>query len=108
MVQVLTVHSNVVSVAANSPVVANYLRLHLDDLQRTLSSIVGPNVRIDIKTRPASLSDVELPGKPRQPRSVSSSTAARLSSNAESIEDETLRAALQSLARTLESSSRDK
>ena len=108
MVQVLTVHSNVVSVAANSPVVANYLRLHIDSLQKTLSSVVGPAVKIEIKTRPASLSQVALPDKPRQPKSVSPSTASRLSSSAESIEDDALRAAMQSLAKTLETSTRSK
>ncbi len=105
MVQALTVEAGKVSIAANSPVVANYLRLHLPVIEQALTDIIGPKPVIEIKTRPASLASVPGAPRPAQPKPVNPEAIARLASSSSAIEDEALREAMQALAKTLASRS---
>ena len=106
MVRVQTVSDNRVSIAASSPVVANYLRLHRESMLALLSDVLRQPCDVDVQTRPASLAQVSLPGRPRQPQSLKDSTVENLAASANTIEDEDLRAAMQSLARTLRAASK--
>ena len=106
MVRVLTVSAQTVTVSASTPVVANYLRLHQADMQRLLSQTLGSQVTMQVKTSPASLADVELPARPTQPHRLQAKTIDAVASSANAIEDETLRAAMKSLAATLQSATK--
>ncbi len=101
MVQVTTVDAAGISIAASTPVVANYLRLHLEALRESLIKAAGKPMPVQIKTRPASVSEVVLAEKPAPPAPVKQATIAQLSSSASAIEDEALRQAMHSLAKTL-------
>ena len=107
MVQVVNVSAGAISISATTPVVANYLRLHLGDLQQALGQSLGSNSKVQIKTLPASVSKVTLAQRPAPPQTLRPSTISALSAGANAIEDDKLREALQSLARTLKTKSHD-
>ena len=106
MVRVQTVTGNRVSLAASSPVVANYLRLHRDSMLQLLAEVLQQPCELDVQTRPASLAKVSLPGRPARPQPLRDSTVSNLAASAGAIEDAELRAAMQSLARTLGATSK--
>ncbi len=103
-VNVLYVDDDEIVIAANTPVVANYLRLHQAEMRQQLREGLGLDQRIRFRSLPGSLLHAERPEAPavnREPRRVAGQAIEALERNARWIEDEGLRAALLELAQTL-------
>ena len=100
-VTLLKVDDDEIVIAANTPVVANYLRLHQAELQQQLRESLGLEQRLRFRSLPESLLQVERPVTKRSPRRVSEKSIEALERNAHWIEDEDLRAALLELAQSL-------
>jgi hypothetical protein len=100
-VTVLTINQNEIVIAANSPMVANYLRLHSKELQQQLRETFNFEQTLKFRTVPDSLLKIEQHEQLRPPRQVSEESVEALKRNAQWIEDEDLRAAMLSLAESL-------
>jgi hypothetical protein len=103
-VTVLTINQNEIVIAANSPMVANYLRLHSKELQQQLRETFNFEQTLKFRTVPDSLLKIEQHEHLRPPRQVSAESVEALRRNAQWIEDEELKAAMLSLAESLKSS----
>lgn len=102
-VTLLTLNRDEIVIAANSPLVANYLRLHGKEIQQQLRETFGLEQILKIRTIPDSMLKLDLPGALRQPEQVNPESIEALQRNAQWIEDEDLRAAILSLAESLKS-----
>ena len=100
-VTLLTVDDDEIVIAANTPVVANYLRLHQGELQQQLRESLGLGQRLRFRSLPQSMLRVDRPVAKRAPRRVSEQSIEALERNASWIEDEDLRRALLELAQSL-------
>ena len=100
-VTVLTINQNEIVIAASSPMVANYLRLHSKELQQQLRETFNFEQTLKFRTVPDSLLKIEQHEKLRPPREVSDASVEAIRRNAQWIEDEDLRAAMLSLAESL-------
>ena len=103
-VTVLSIDDDSIVIAASTPVVANYLRLHQAEMQQQLFESLNLKQRLRFRSLPESLLHPPAAAtSARQPRAVSEQSIDALERNADWIEDEELRAALKSLARSLKS-----
>ena len=103
-VTVLTINQNEIVIAANSPMVANYLRLHSKELQQQIRETFHFEQTLRFRTVPDSLLKLQQHEHLRPPRQVSDESIAALERNAQWIEDEDLKAAMLSLAESLKTS----
>ena len=103
-VTVLTINQNEIVIAANSPMVANYLRLHSKELQQQLRETFNFEQTLKFRTVPDSLLKIERPEHLRPPRQVSAESVEALKRSAQWIEDEDLKASILSLAESLKTS----
>ena len=106
-VTVLTVDDRQLVIAAHSPAIANFLRLHVAEIGQQLRETLGLEQALQVRTVPASLLRVSTPGRVSQPRQVGEESIAAIERSAEWIEDEALGDALRSLARSLRKESPD-
>ena len=100
-VTVLTINQDEIVIAANSPMVVNYLRLHSKELQQQIRETFHFEQTLKFRTVPDSLLKLKQPQSLPQPRQVSAESVDALERNAQWIEDEDLKAALLSLAESL-------
>ena len=103
-VTVLTINQDEIVIAANSPMVVNYLRLHSKELQQQIRETFHFEQTLKFRTVPDSLLKIERQQSLPQPRQVSAESVEALRRNAQWIEDEDLRAAMLSLAESLKGS----
>lgn len=100
-VQVINVNTEEIVVAVSSATVTNFLRLHLRELQQQIHETFNSSQKLVFKTMPDSLLQMQQRPTARKPVVVSDEAIQNISSNARWIEDDSLREALQSLARQL-------
>ncbi len=101
-VTLLTLNADEIVIAANSPLVANYLRLHGKEIQQQLHETFKLEQTLKFRTIPDSMLKLDLPPEStRKPGQVSPESIEALQLNAQWIEDEDLRAAMLSLAQSL-------
>ncbi len=100
-VLVINVSVDEIVIAATSAQVTNYLRLHSRELQQQFHETFHSRQVLRFKTMPNSLLEVEQRPPGRKPRPVSNEAIESISSNAQWIEDDNLKQALESLARQL-------
>ncbi len=103
-VTVLTINENEIVIAASSPMVVNYLRLHSKELQQQLRETFNFEQTLKFRAVPDSLLKIEPHKQRRPPREVSDESIEVLTCNVQWIEDEGLKAALLSLAKSLKTS----
>ena len=102
-VTVLTLDHDEIVIAANSPLVVNYLRLHSRELQQQLRETFNFEQTLRFRTVPDSLLQLQ---RQRQstspaPQKVSVESIAAIKRSAVCIEDEELKLAMLSLAESL-------
>ena len=101
-VTLLTLNRDEIVIAANSPLVANYLRLHGKEIQQQLRETFNLEQTLKFRAMPDSMLKLDQPVKTvRKPGQVSTESIEALRRNAQWIEDEDLRAAVLSLAESL-------
>ena len=100
-VTVLTINAQEIVIAASSPMVANYLRLHSKELQQQLRETFDFEQTLKFRSIPESLLTLPQQQSPAKPREVSAESVDSLERNAQWIEDENLRAAMLSLVDSL-------
>ena len=101
-VTLLTLKSDEIVIAANSPLVANYLRLHGKEIQQQLRETFNLEQTLKFRSIPDSMLRLDQPVETvRKPGQVSPESIEALQLNAQWIEDEDLRAAMLSLAESL-------
>ena len=100
-VTLLSVDDAEIVIAAKTPVVANYLRLHQAELRQQLRESLGLEQSLRFRSLPDTLLQVERPQVRRSPRRVSAKSIEALERNARWIEDEDLRSAMLELAQSL-------
>jgi sRNA-binding carbon storage regulator CsrA len=103
-VTVLTINQNEIVIAANSPMVANFLRLHSKELQQQIRETFDFEQTLKFRTVPDSLLKIQQQPSLQSPRQVSAESVDALERNAQWIEDEGLKAAMLSLAESLKPS----
>ena len=100
-VTLLTINQDEIVVAANSPMVANYLRLHSREIEQQLRETFKLEQALKFRTIPDSLLKLDNNEYRAHPEQVSDESIEAIRRNAEWIEDEELKAALLSLAKSL-------
>lgn len=100
-VTLLNITEEHIVIAANSPVMANYLRLHAAEIRQQLRETFNLDQEIKFRSLPESLLKVGSQYKIPQPEPVSSESIDAIERNANWIEDEDLKSALLSLAQSL-------
>ena len=101
-VSLLTVVGDEIVIGAYNPVVANYLRLHGTEIAQQIRETFGLDARLKFRTLPESMLRAGPREQKRSPRRVSAASIDALRRNAEWVEDEDLRAALLSLAQSMQ------
>lgn len=101
-VTLLTLNQDEIVIAANSPLVANYLRLHSSEIRQQLRETFELEQTLKFRTIPDSMLRLGRPGESLRPEPVSPASIETLQRGAQGLEDETLKAALLSLAQSLE------
>ena len=102
-VTLLTLNRDEIVIAANSPMVTNYLRLHSAEIQQQLRETFQLEQALKFRTLPDSLLKLDRPRAVPEPGAVSSQSIAALERSAQWIEDEELKSAMLSLAESLKS-----
>ena len=100
-VTLLTLNQDEIVIAASSPLVANYLRLHGKEIRQQLRETFKLEQTLRFRTIPDSMLKLEQPDKLRDPKKVSAESIDALERNAKWIEDDDLKAAMLSLAESL-------
>ena len=100
-VTLLTVNTEEIIIAANTPMVANYLRLHSAEIQQQLHETFQLEQQVKFRTIPDALFNARKQKELPAPRVVSNEAVQAIRRNAQCIEDETLRAAMLSLVDSL-------
>ena len=100
-VTLLTINPDEIVVAASTPLVANYLRLHQREIRQQLRETFGFEQALRFRSIPESMLHLDRPGSSREPGPVSSESIEALERNLQWIEDDDLKAALQGLADSL-------
>jgi len=101
-VTLLTLNRDEIVVAADSAMVANYLRLHAAEIGQQLRETFGLEQQLRFRSLPQGMLQVERVQKLREPREVSPAAVDAIRKNAEWVEDDALKEALLSLAQSLE------
>ena len=100
-VRLLTLGRDEIVIAAYTPMVASYLRLHGAELRQQLRETFDLDLEVRFRTLPESLLQAaDRPSTP-PPRAVAAATVGVIERGAESIDDEALREAFRSLARSM-------
>lgn len=102
-VTLLTINQHEIVIAANSPMVANYLRLHSSEIAQQLRETFHLEQVLRFRSVPDSLLRIDKNQTAREPLTVSDESIRAIRRNADWIEDEELKAALLSLADSLKS-----
>ena len=101
-VTLLTLDHDEIVIAASTPLVANYLRLHAREIQQQLRETFGLEQKLRFRSLPDSLlKPPKTEPVRRPPRVVDARSIEALRRNAEWIEDDSLREAILSLANSL-------
>ena len=100
---VLTLNDDEIVIAAASPPLANFLRLHQARLEAGFATHFGLQRSLKIRSLPPAATQLSKPPPTREPEEVSAETIIALERNAGWIEDDQLRDALMSLAKSLKS-----
>ena len=100
----LKIGDDEIVIAAHSPPVANFLRLHAAEIRQQFRETFGFEQTVRFRTVPDALLRVDRPGGRRQPRLASPSSADAIERSASHIDDDGLREALLALARSLRTS----
>ena len=101
-VTLLSVDAQSIVIAANTPMITNYLRLHANELHQQLRETFRLEQEIRFRTIPDALLQPRRTAAVPEPRMVSPESVAAIRRNAQWIEDETLRASLLALADSLD------
>ena len=104
-IQVINVTGEEIVVAVADPQITNYLRLHNRELQQQIHETFALKQTLKFKTMPETVLQLSERPKAAKPGKVSNETAEVITSNTQWIEDENLKNALDSLARTLKNKS---
>jgi hypothetical protein len=109
-VTLLTLNDEQIVIAGNSPMVANYLRLHSAEIEQQLRETFNLEQALKFRAIPdALLKGVSRDRLPEPvPEPVSAETVSAIERNAQWIEDEDLKAAMLSLAKCLRESRSDR
>jgi hypothetical protein len=89
-------------IAANTPMMTNYLRLHTAEIQQQLRETFRFEQQLKFRTIPDAMFQRRQQLSPQPPRAVSSESVAAIRLNAQWIEDPDLRAAMLALADSLD------
>ena len=100
-VTLLSITDEHIVIAANSPVMANYLRLHAAEIQQQLRETFNLTQEVKFRSLPESLLKVGSEYKMPVPDPVSPQSIDAIERNANSIEHEDLKSAFLSLAQSL-------
>ena len=100
-VSVINCSDQEITLAVADPQVANYLRLYVAEVQQQIHETLGLQQKLRIRTMPESMLKITTRPQSSKPTRVSKATADAITKNANWIEDENLKASLQSLARLL-------
>lgn len=103
-VRLLTITRDEVVIAAYTPMVANYLRLHGAEIRQQLHESFDIDLEVRFRALPESM--LHTPTRPPTgaPRRIGDAALEAIERGAESIDDEGLREALRSLARGMKGS----
>lgn len=102
-VTLLTLKPDEIVIAASSPLVANYLRLHAGEIQQQLRETFGLEQALRFRTIPDSMLKIDSPKALHRPGKVGTESLEAMRRSAQWIEDEDLRAAMLSLAESIKS-----
>ena len=100
-VSVINCSDQEITLAVADPQVANYLRLYVAEVQQQIHETLGLQQKLRIRTMPESMLKITTRPQSSKPTTVSKATADAITKNANWIEDENLKASLQSLANLL-------
>lgn len=100
-VTLLTLNDEQIVIAANSPLVTNFLRLHSSEIEQQLRETFGLEQTLNFRTIPDALLQTGSRDHQPQPRVVSGEAVEAIERNAEWIDDEELKQAMLSLAKSL-------
>ena len=100
-VSVINCSDQEITLAVADPQVANYLRLYVAEVQQQIHETLGMQQKLRIRTMPESMLKITTRPQSSKPTRVSKATADAIRKTAGWIEDENLKASLQSLARVL-------
>ena len=100
-VHVINITAQEIVVAVDNATIANYLRLHNRELQQQIRETFNLHQTLKFKTMPETVLQLRERPKARKPGQVSDEAAEVITNNAQWIEDENLKHALESLAKTL-------
>ena len=101
-VTLLSVSAERIVIAASTPMVTNYLRLHGAEIQQQLRESFQLQQPIKFCTVPDAMMQPRTPRQLQGPKAVDGDTVAAIRRNAEWIEDDDLRDALLSLAESMQ------
>lgn len=101
-VTLLTINQNEIVIAANTPMVANYLRLHSREIQQQLRETFKLEQALKFRSIPDAMLKLEKNEYHGKTGQVGPEAIAAIKLNAQWIEDADLQAALLSLAESLE------
>ncbi|MDH5356908.1 MAG: hypothetical protein OEY09_20885 [Gammaproteobacteria bacterium] len=104
-IHVLNISAREIIVAVDDAQTANYLRLYQRELQQQVFETLNYKQTLKFKTMPGSLLQPGQRPQAKRPSKVSGDTADGITRNAQWIEDEPLKQALESLAASLKSKS---
>ena len=100
-VTLLTADDQEIHVAADSPPLANYLRLYRAEIELQLNEAFGRPRRLQIRTMPAAATRLAPVAAPPPPRPVGAAALEALERSARCVEDDALRESLLALARAI-------
>lgn len=100
-VTLLTVSQREIVIAANSPTVANFLRLHSIEIQQQLLETLDLGQKLKFCALPDDVLKPATRDAPARPERVNRESIESITRSAEWIEDENLKAAMLSLARSM-------
>jgi len=100
-VTLLTLNDEEIVIAANTPMVANFLRLHSIEIKQQLRETFNLEQELKFRTIPDALLKARAQEQLPEPEAVSGEAVDAIERNAQWIEDEELRAAMLSLAKSL-------
>ena len=103
--RLLTLGRDEIVIAAYTPLIANYLRLHGAEIRQQLRETFDIDLEIRFRTLPESMLHTATRPPTEPPRGVGDGTLDAIERSAASIENENLREALLSLARSMKSGS---